>query len=434
MKMIPAMLLFLLLSSIFTYSEEDNPGKRTPIVLEWADTLAGMGVEGQRIRDWKGNVRFRQGDVLVESDLARQYLDANKLDLIGNVKITQDSLLMTAPKVFYNGNSKVADAIENVKIINGNTTLTANTGKYYTETKIAVFTGDVFIDDDSTTISAEKIIYHRSDENSFAYGNVEIRGKFSNTILNADTILHYPEKYFTQALGKPILTQIDTVKKKSDPLITDTLAETFEFDTLLVSSAIMEAFRSEHVETYTFLDSVNIIRGSVSAKSEEAFYDKFEEIIYLYDVPVVWFDSTQLHADSIMIYIPDKKLSRIHAHTNSLAATRDDTLRSDMISQITGDDIIIEFKQDSVDFIHSYGNAKSLFFDKNEEGEYNAARVSSDTIQIIFEYGDPSKLYGLSGANSEFFPENILLNRTKDLYLPGFRWSDLKPKRLEIRK
>jgi hypothetical protein len=278
-----------------------------------------------------------------------------------------------------------------------------------------------------------KFIYHKLNDDSFAYGNVEIRGKYSNTVLNADTILHYPEKKFTQALGKPFLTQIDTIKNATDIQKNDS-ALVMEFDTLVVSSAIMEAVRSEHVEHYTFIDSVEILRGSVSARANEAFYDKFEETIYLYDVPVVWFDSTQLHADSIIIYIPNKKLSRIHAHTNSLAATRDDTLRSDMISQITGDDIFIEFKQDTIEFINSYGNAKSLFFDKNEEGEYNAARVSSDSIKIFFELGDPSKLYGLSGTNSEFFPENMLINSTKNLYLPGFRWSDLKPKRMEKRK
>jgi lipopolysaccharide assembly outer membrane protein LptD (OstA) len=154
---IAAIYLLLVFLSLPVNTQEETRTKRSPIILEYADTLAGMGSEGQRIRDWKGNVRFRQNDVLVESDLARQYLDANKLDLIGNVKITQDSLVMTAPKVFYNGNSKIADATDSVMIINGGTTLTAKKGKYSTETKIATFTGDVFIDDDSSTISADKI-------------------------------------------------------------------------------------------------------------------------------------------------------------------------------------------------------------------------------------------------------------------------------------
>jgi len=431
MRIIAQFILLILLSFPVNTQDKVQSG-RSPIILEYADTLVGMGSEGQRIRDWKGNVRFRQNDVIVESDLARQYLDANQLDLIGNVRITQDSLLMTAPKIFYNGNTKIANATSSVKIINGGTTLTAKSGKYSTDTKIATFTGDVFIDDDSSLISSDKIIYHKFNDDSFAYGNVEIRGKYSNTILKADTILHYPEKKFTQAIGSPFLMQIDTIIKAVD--IQSDSALVMEFDTLVVSSAIMEAVRSEHVEHYTFIDSVVILRGSVSARANEAFYDKLEETIYLYEVPIVWFDSTQLHADSIIIYIPNKKLSKIHAHTNSLAATRDDTLRSDMISQITGDDILIEFKQDTIDLINSYGNAKSLFFDKSEEGEYNAARVSSDSIKIVFELGDPSKLYGLSGTNSEFFPENMLINSTKNLYLPGFRWSDLKPKRMEIRK
>ena len=434
MKAFSAFLMVMLLTLLILHSQEEKISDGSKIILEWADTLVGTGSEGQRLRNWKGNVRFRQKDVLVKSDLAKQYLDANKLDLIGNVRITQDSLVMMSPRIFYNGNTKIAEAKDSVKIISGNTILTAKRGEYSTETKIAVFTGDVFIEDDSTEIIADKIIYHRNDENSFAYGNVIIKAKYSNTVLYADTILHYPNEDFTEALGDPYLVQIDTLKKNTD--VSDTLSSpvSFELDTLTVKSMIMEAFRTEEIESYTFLDSVIINKGDISARANEAYYDKTDDIIQLYEVPIVWFGNTQLHADSIIVYTPENKLSKIHAFRNSLAATKDDSLKQDMISQITGNEIIIEIKQDSIDFIHSYGNAKSLFFDKEDNGEYSAARISSDTIKILFDLGDPSRILGLSGVNSEYFPENIILQATKDLYLPSFRWSEEKPQKLIIKR
>lgn len=434
MRTIAAFLMLLLFAMMFLHSQEERSNDGSKIILEWADTLVGTGTEGQRLRIWKGNVRFRQNDVLVESDLAKQYLDANKLDLIGNVRITQDSLVMTSPRIFYNGNTKIAESKDSVKIISGNTILTANRGEYSTETKIAVFTGNVFIEDDSSEIDADKIIYHRNNRNSYAYGNVVIKAKYSNTVLYADTILHYPNEDFTEALGNPLLIQIDTLKKTTDISDTSRSPFSFELDTLTVKSIIMEAFRTKDIETYTFLDSVIINKGDVSARANEAYYDKTDDIIQLYDVPIVWFGNTQLHADSIIVYTPENKLSKIHAFRNSLAATKDDSLKEDMISQITGNEIIIDIRQDSIDFIHSYGNAKSLFFDKEDSGEFTAARISSDTIKILFDLGDPSTVLGLSGVNSEYFPENIILQATKDLYLPGFRWSGNKPQKLILKR
>ena len=414
--------------------------KKTPIELKWADSLVKTLGDNGNIRNYEGHVSIVQGDVHIKCDKATQYLDANKAELSGNVILTQEKMNLYTPKGLYDGNSKIATAYNGVKIIEDSTVLTADNGTYSTETNIADFVGNVKIVDDSAIIYSDRIIYHRSNRNSFAYGNVLIQGRYTNTLLRGDTINHYPNQNLTYIYGKPILYQIDTVKNKNDSLVAAMQEKPVEykFDTLCISSVTMEAHRSGTQEFYYFRDSVEICRDHISSKSDSAEYDKLAEIIKLRGKPVVWYDSTQLYADSIIIYVPNKKLSRIESYNNALAATRSDTLFKDKINQIIGNKILIIFEKDTINTICSYGNAKSLYFSGSGESDEGAARNSADTLFVNFVKGEPDNIKWLGGVQGEFFPGNLLME-PKMYYLPLFKWSDTKPKkkffsRLNVKK
>jgi lipopolysaccharide export system protein LptA len=461
--------------SIFFFSgetlrtQEEEPEKTgEPIKLIYADVL--LGTESGKVKEFRGNVKFSQGDVNVNSDRAFHYLDLNVADLFGNVIITQQDLTLKAPHINYNGNTNLAVADGGVELKDKDVTLKADYGKYSTETyfanfekhvtmwdnkstlkadsgqysrktHIADFFHHVIVDDDSATTFANHVTYDRNNRNSFAYGNVYIKGKFTNVILTGDTIINFPKESYTKAYGKPVLYQIDTIKvirydssvNEKTLLMNDTSKITiYKFDTLSVSCDTMEAFRNGDSSRYVFTGNVEMTKGNSYAKANKAIYYNDKEIINLTGTPVVWYDSTQLHADSIVISLPQKRLNEIRAYGQAIAGSRDDTLNPDRINQIMGDNVNVLIIQDTIRRINSYANAKSLYFSATSESDEGAARNSADSIIIDFDMGKVDTILWLGGIQGEYFPSIMFESNAQKIFLPAFRWTDNKPKKRQI--
>jgi lipopolysaccharide export system protein LptA len=462
-------LIFFLGFSI-ELDSQDASRRSLPIVLHYADEMQGTNTDSTSFRRCIGNVRLSQGNVKVSCDRADHYITENRAVLIGNVVITQDTLVLKATEVKYDGNNGIADSYSGVKIINGNTVLTAENGVYSTRTYIAEFYKNVVIDDDSAKIFADKIIYNRNTGESKAFGTVLVKGKYTNIMLIGDSVKHYPKRNYTIATGKPIMVQIDTVldgrnqetrDNEDDSLFhndfydedsrrvinknekidssssreINNLSRSIKFDTLTIVSDTMETLRGENKERYIFKNRVEMVRGNVVAKAMNAEYDKKGEIIRLDGMPIVWYDSTQLYADSTVIELQNNKLKQISAIGDAFAGSRDDTIRKNLINQLSGYIIKIKFWQDTILKIECIGHAKSLYFMSDSAGTEGAARNSSDTIFINFQSGKADEIFWLSGVEGEFLPVNILNQNPKDYFLPSYRWNDSKPrKRLIVHK
>jgi hypothetical protein len=182
-------------------------------------------------------------------------------------------------------------------------------------------------------------------------------------------------------------------------------------------------------ERYIFIDSVQMIKGGSTAKCGLAVYHKSTELIELKQNPVVWYDSTQLHGDSITVRIPGRKLREIHSYNNSFAASKEDKSDSARINQILGKEILIRIEDDSIRNIYSYGDSKSLYFVLTDGEPDGAKRDGSDTIEINFSGGEIDEIIWLGGIEGEYLPENVIYSNAKSYYLPTFRWDADKPKK-----
>jgi lipopolysaccharide export system protein LptA len=455
--------IFILLYFPYCLFCQEGEKQGPPIELRNADVMRGFSSG----REFNGNVVLTQGNVTVRSDKAIHYTDLNIADLTGNVVITQNDMVLKAPHINYNGNTRIAVADGGVELKDKEITLKADFGKYSTETliadfeknvtmwdgasilkakfgkysrrtEIADFEQDVTVDDDSATITAKKVTFDRNNRNSFAYGNVIVKGKFSSVLLTGDTVINFSKERYTKAYGKPVLYQIDTIKtvylsstfNESQPFLTDSgQIVRYEFDTLSISSDTMEAFRITDAEKYIFTNNVEMNKGNSSAIAQYAVYLIKEDKINLTGKPIVWYDSTQLHADSISISILQKKLNSIYAVGDALAATRDDSVYTDRINQIIGDDIRIIIEQDTIRKITSLGNAKSLYFSGSTDSDEGAARNSSDSIIIDFDLGNVYSILWLGGIQGEYFPLIMFESEPQKIFLPGFRWSGNRPQK-----
>lgn len=417
-------------------------GNNEPIYLKYADSLVGRNDLGGTVRELNGKVHLIQGDVTVFCDRAIQYLDVNKVELIGSVRILQGTVTLTAPRADYDGNSRLAWGNKGVKIIDRETTLDAQTGYYSTATAIANFYGNVQIIDDSVIIQADTIEYSRRSKNSTANGRVVVHGRYSSTILTGDTVWNIPSTRYTRIVGTPVLRQIDTVVSVRDslPLRIDSAhkdssslrvptANTPRFDTLTITAALMEAYRNGS-ERYIATGGTEIVRSGLAARADTVIYEKSVDVLRMRGAaPVVWYDSTQLRADSLLIFLPEKKLRRIEAFGNAFSATHDDTSRAERTQQLTGTYIRISVEHDTLREIFSRGDAKSLYFMLTENEPDGAARNNADSIKVETMGGKPEVVRWLGGVTGEYFPEQFVSGKPATYYLPGFLWIADRPKK-----
>lgn len=399
-----------------------------PIILKYADSLIGRDSASGVQRELVGNVRLQQGNVFVWCDRAIQFITENRAELIGNVKIVQGTVTMTGPRADYNGNLKIAYGTNGVTIVDRKTTLKAEQGIYSMRTNIADFYGNVRLEDDTVIIHSDTISYERKNRNSHASGNVVVYGKTTTAILAGDSAFHNPEKHYSLVKGKAFLLKVDTVGNETT---NDSLGVHYKLDSSIVVSEWMEAQRN-HQDYYIAHDSVEVLRGNLFAKAQLAYYDNVKETIILRTAPVVWNDSTQILADSIVVRMQKKKLKEIQAYKNAFSTSKDDTINANRINQLSGDFIHVQVEDDSVRSIIAKGDSKSLYFMLTDNEPDGAARNSADSIKINIVKNKPEQIRWLGAVVGDVYPEVVISEKEKEYALPNYRRDENKPKKIRM--
>jgi lipopolysaccharide export system protein LptA len=432
-----------LLLSLFSISQNLNQTSQ-PIELLWADEIVKSDTTGINIREFIGKVSIRQGKVKLFCDKAIQNLDIATFTLIGNVRILQDEMVLTSPKIVYNTIDGIAESFVSLKIKDKFATLIADKGKYNTRTYIADFIknveiiddtvniksdtlsynrisrvsdawGHVRVEDDSMLIFAHYMNYKRESKNTKAFGDVYIKHKNRRSVLTCDTLFNLNSENYSLAYGNPVVFFIDSSRTTS------------RLDTSMIKSDTIEAFTPKGSEQFIFKKKVELLREKIAAKCELMKYFRSAEMLELRENPVLWVDSTQLHSDSITIYLENNKLKKIQSNNNSLLTSREDSLDADLINQISGYSIVMEFEKDTIRYIHSYGNSKSLYFVRNDDNSLAASRNASDNMDIIFDEGKPADINWIGTVAGEYFPETLFTGGVEKYYLPLFKLRFDKP-------
>ncbi len=408
MNMIVAALI-LVLSSHAVWAE-DAPRAGQPVVLEWADSLVGMGDPASGIREFVGNVRFRQGNVTVTCDRAVQNVAQNVVDLYGKVVVTQEGLQLRAPIARYDGNQRLATASGNIILLEGRRTIRATSGTYSTATRTATFHDSVSAADDTVLVWSDHAVYHRDSRRTLANGNVVVWDTVRSTRLRGDSVIYNPASHESKAWGNAAAWMWEPGKQDTTLMMADTLHQ-----------------MGDRARRYHASGNVELISGSLAARCQSLVYDDSSGHTRLLSDPVVWADSTQLIADTIDVEAPGRKVHTITGRTNALLASRTDTLRPSRFDQVCGNLVWLDVKQDTIRQLTAIGDAQSITFSAEEEQADGLARMKSDTIKAYFVDGKPDDIYWLGGIAGEHHPEPLVQGRELSYRVPGFEWRVDRP-------
>jgi lipopolysaccharide export system protein LptA len=390
------------------------------VELRHADRLEGRTINNEDVQELIGNVHFVQipksgGLVKVWCDRALRYLAQNKFELFGSVKIIRDSVIIRSKEGVYYGDQRLMEGRNGVELERGRTHLTAMNGKYFVDEKRSLFWDNVVLVDTSSLITCNVLNYFEPETRSVATGNVHVFENANGVNIYGDSLIHVEQKKFTRVLKQPRLVKIDT---STSGII----------DTMVVISREMQSIQ-DTVERFVAIDSMRLVKGSLSAMSGKATYFVQKDFIALDTHPIIWSDENQITGDSIRIQMEDKRIRSMWVKNRAMAISLVDTALPDRFNQLTGRELTMYFRANKLERVDVQKNATSLYYLFDNKEPNGANKSSGDRIFLDFVSGDVDRIKIVGGVQGQYLPEKMILRREKDYNLDGFRWYENRPKR-----
>lgn len=446
-------LLIICLFSVILFAQDN-------LIVIVGDSLKGMAVNGESIREVIGNVVLTQGNVKVTCDKAVQYISRNDAELIGNVIVTQDTLTIKTERGFYFGNLRKTSSNSGVTLDDKKVILSAKQGEYFFDEHRAFFKDDVKLYDTISTLTSETLTYYRNIDKAIAVGLVKIIDP--ENIIYADSLEHFRNKQKTYAFNNvqiknnsnniivlgnrleddrfnkytlidsmPLMIQIDTSIVKDE-----TGKEQITFDTLFISSKKMEVFRSDE-DKFVAIDSVKIIRGLFSSINELTIYYQDSAKIVTYkkseDIaqPVIWYGYSQLTGDSITIYLLENKITQLDIDGSAFMLTQNENF-PERFDQSSSSSSKIYFSNNKVSRVEYFDNVFSIYFMYEENNPNGLIKANSKDAVIYFKDNEVSDVKLLGNPGTEYYPENLVESNERNFLLPKFNLIESRPTKEEI--
>ncbi len=383
------------------------------IVLEHADSLLRLVIDGEDARELSGHVRILQENVIIQCDRAVQFLASGKIVLTGNVLVRDDSMTITAPRGVYYRDTRHAEAYERVVLDDGVSHLEADVGTYDVDPRVAYFRSRVVARDSSALLFADTLTYERNPKRMHATGRVRVINEQDAVTVTGGDLVHDGIARYSRVTVAPVLVKLDTTAGGV-------------IDTLIVRSRVMESFQ-DSVRRMRATDSVTFVRKDLAGRAGSILLVTEGDSLELRRGPVLWYQETQVSGDSINVYLRKRALDRILVMGSAFAVSRSDSLRPQRYDQLAGETLDMQFHERALRQIDVETRALSIYYLYEDTLANGLNTASGDRIVMLFAEGRASTIRVVGGVEGRYVPEPMVDKREGEYRLPGFFWRDDRP-------
>jgi len=409
-----------ILTNIAAIAQSEVKAGQTKIEILSTDELV-YNQERGRYQICRGNVRFKQGTMLMDCDSAYFYEEINKIEAFGKIYIRQrDTVDLWGGYLEYDGDTRLAKVRKNVRLTDGKMKLTTEQLNYDMVDKIGYYTtGGTTINGEDKLYSRKGTYYSRSKDLFF---KDSVRLTNPEYTMESDTLKYNTISKLATFLGPTyIRSEENVIYCQYGWYNTDTDVSQFSKgayiegkDNKLIADSMMyfrntglgEAFGNlkliDTVEQITItgqygkyerLSKFNLITGEPMAIKNidgDSFYLKADTFIDLADTSLgqkrilnayrsvqAYKSDLQAVSDSMIYNFTD---STIGFYTNPILWTDS--------NQITGDTIIVFRNQDGLERLEAYKNG--FVIEKDFNGFYN--QIKGKRLDAFFTKGSIYKV------------------------------------------
>jgi hypothetical protein len=167
---------------------------------------------------------------------------------------------------------------------------------------------------------------------------------------------------------------------------------------------------------------VKIFKSDLQAKSDSVFYSNSDSTMRMYVNPIIWTQGSQLSGDTVYMQMRHKKLDNIELFPSAFIVNieKDDSTH---FNQVSGKKMRGYFKDDKLDEMYTFGNAETIYFQRDSGKVSGMQRSLSSRIRTVFKKNQATDIYFLTKPENRYIP--IEKVKEDDKILKGFLW---KPK------
>lgn len=221
--------------------------------------------------------------------------------------------------------------------------------------------------------------------------------------------------------GEKLVPQVKNVIPKDTPktgiILPGNLKTVAKKDTVPFNPA--DTVRTRTIKAY---HDVRVFKANLQAKSDSLFYSAADSTLRWYKDPMIWAENSQQTGDTIYVQFRNKKINSLQVIANGFMANT--TSDSTKFNQVKGKVMTGFFKDGELKTMYVDGNAESIYFTKDKDGDQMNQTVSG---RIRFSFVDKEI------DNIMNVKENEGINATnedipKETHLTGFIWKpELRP-------
>ncbi len=389
---------------------------------------------------------FFEGPTLIslgEDRSARIYCEDGFYDIANHraefaerPQYSSEDLKATARLIRYDGRAKRIDLLGEAYVESSELLAEADTIRYEEAQDVFYLEGDALYSDEERDIRAERIVYDRKREQYTTEGSSFISEP--PTILQAGKTQYLEERGMAVAYegvlwqdtsaGLTIACERAEYLREQDHLLASggdfgrpLLIVDMGEDSLYLSADTLLAHRADASQgdssrvLHAYRD-VRIFKGDLQAACDSLVYVEGDSIFRLFRQPVLWFDTTQLTADTIEILLRKQKIYHMKLWSKAMIANSSDLV---LFNQIGGRRVDISFEDNRPREVWVRGNVESLYYLQDDEKRYiGLNRSRSSSLRMMLEEGQIRRVYSLRDVEGSVLP----MKQAMGLQLEGFRW------------
>lgn len=338
-----------------------EPERVAPLIMENADHFEGYRSRGEYILS--GKVRFRHGELRLETERAVWQKDRNIVICEAGMRLTRNGALLTAERGTYDKNLGQATA-----------------------------QGKVFMRDSSGEVAAtgQSIVYMRFRHTATLTGDPEVRRFYPKKDSGRGDSARPAAKPPGPVPGKPAVAE---GKIGRNPLsrgpgnLQDThaarpAADSGGPDTLSIKGDVMTYDDSLRVAVAD--GRVRIDRDKLHITCKKAEYHETTDSLFLLGEPQVVVDDNQVKGEIMRLGMHGEEIKSLlvkgKAQAHSVEPATDSSAARQ--SDVKGDSLFLAFKEKAIDSVQVFKNANGAYFDVDQPDYVN--KMSGDYMVLRF--------------------------------------------------
>lgn len=349
----------------------------------------------------------------ITSKIGYFYPDTKNYHFHDSVRYTNDDLKMNTDTLSFDYAAHRSYFFGATTIQKDTIDLFCNYGWFDTKSNEGYLHGDAMFMDPVRTLYADTIFYNDSLQKIEAKKNVHFSEFQSNLRIQSNYLLKDDAKeqtFVSECVIAEIIQESDTIYIHSDTL------------RILADSADSKKILFAHY-------GVLVFNNQIQAACDSLSFIESEDLMTLYEQPIIWSENSELKGDSIQIHLKDSLISHIDIYDNASVVMEIDS--GTLYNQISGKTIVALMEKGKLVRTDVKGSATSIYYPEDEEKTDSITiikrmglnKLEAATLTVHLDSGEVKGITYRTAPTGIFYPIDQI--NEKDRWIKNFKWTPL---------